>query len=109
MPVISPRSCASCLLVGALVACTAAAPPAAAPLPALPPQVAPAPLPAAPPVAPPRLGLVVEDEVRVPHAPAPAAAPIPLDSPFERLPLPPTATMLVAVEGRDERDVWLLS
>lgn len=36
-------------------------------------------------------------------------APIPLERPFERVPLPPKATRILAVEGRNERDVWLLS
>jgi hypothetical protein len=45
--------------------------------------------------------------VTLPSA-APAGTPGPLERVFDRIPLPPDALEIVAVDGRDERDVWLL-
>jgi hypothetical protein len=50
---------------------------------------------------------MTEGEPAPPPAP-PADAPGPLDRAFERVPLPPDAPEILAIDGRDERDVWLL-
>jgi len=59
--------------------------------------------------APPTLGLAEPSESTLPPPPQrDAPAPLALDHAFEPLPLPADAPEIVAVDGRDERDVWLL-
>jgi hypothetical protein len=101
------RSGATWITTVALAACGATPPP---PLPGLslppPPVAAPPVTTRAPP--PPRLGLI-----DVPRAPEAAAAriapPAPMDRVIVPVPLPPGTPEVVAVDGRDERDVWLLA
>lgn len=49
---------------------------------------------------------MIEGEVTPPRVET--TAPEPLDRAFERVPLPADALEIVAIDGRDERDVWLL-
>jgi hypothetical protein len=111
-------ACAACAACAASPSTTAPTAPAASP-PLSATQLASAPPHTAPPAkAAPKLGLVNEGDPSPTAAPAaaptvaptnaPANAPGPLERAFERVALPPDAPQIVAIDGRHERDVWLL-